>query len=164
MSRISFTTEQGRWHVGWDPAVASYYAQVEPPRLRGRGDVDDPPVTVVGERVGEVQTVADLDRRLAGRVQLPDGVREHLAGDDGPATPAAGRLPGLEERELAQRWAALSGAGADGQQAKEQAKEQVEEPEARRRGPAQREDDVRWAAGRREDEVQRSEPGRGPHL
>jgi hypothetical protein len=93
MSRISFTTDTDRWHVGWDPAVASYYAQVEPPRLRGRGDVDDQPVTVVGGRVGEAPTVADLDRRLAGRVQLPDGVREQLA-EDGPATPAAERLPG----------------------------------------------------------------------
>ena len=158
MSRISFTTHTDRWHVGWDPAVASYYAQVEPPRPRGRGDVDDPPVTVVGERVGEVPTVADLDRRLAGRVQLPGGVREQLA-DDGPATPAAERLPGLEESALAERWAALSRSGDGGG-----AKEQVEEPEARRRGAAQPEDDVRWAAGRREDEVQRREQGRGPHI
>ena len=160
MSRISFTTDTDRWHVGWDPAVASYYARVEPPRPRGRGDVDDPPVTVVGEWVGEAPTVADLDRRLAGRVQLPDGVREQLAGGDGPAKPAAERLPGVEERDLAERWAALSRSGDGGQQAKEQ----VDEPEARRRGGARREDDVRWAAGRREDEVQRSEPGRGPHI
>ena len=159
MSRISFTTDTDRWHVGWDPAVASYYAQVEPPRPRGRGDVDDQPVTVVGGRVGEAPTVAELDRRLAGRVQIPDGVREQLA-EDGPAKPAAERLPGLEERELAQRWAALSGSGADGSGTKERADEQ----EARRRGAPRREDDVRREAARREDDARRRERGRGPRM
>ena len=159
MSRISFTTDTDRWHVGWDPAVASYYAQVEPPRPRGRGDVDDPPVTVVGGRVGEVPTVADRDRRLAGRVQLPDGVREQLAGDDGPATLAAGRLSGLEQRELAQRWAALSRSGDGGG-----AKERAEESESHRVEAGRAGDDVRREAERREDDVRRRHQGRGPRI
>lgn len=170
MSRYSFTVEEDRWHVGWDPAVASYYAQVGPVRPPAGAEDYDVLVSVVGDRVGEVPTLAALDGRLAGRVRVPDAVREQLA-DDGPARPvaaaqratsriaAAERLSGLEERELDQRWAALRGrsgpaerAGAD-KPDRGQTKERTAEQETRRRGTERREDDVR-----------RRDQGRGPRL
>jgi len=176
MSRYSFTSGEDRWHVGWDPSVASYYAQVEPVRTPPAADDAQVLRTVAGERVDEVPTLAALDARLAGRVQVPAGVRERLA-DDTPARPAgagqraasrldaAQRLAGLEERELNQRaaaWAALSGrsapnagaagAGRDRPVFKPGAGQDAEQ-EARRREAARREDDAR-----------RQDRGRGPRL
>lgn len=172
MSRYSFTSGDDRWHLGWDPAVASYYAQVEPVRTPPGADDGEALRTVAGERVGEAPTLAALDARLAGRVQVPADVRQQLT-DDGPARPAvaaqratsrldaAERLAGLEERELNQRadaWAALSGrattssnpagAGRD-----KPAADRTAEQEARRRDAARREDDAR-----------RQDRGRRPRL
>lgn len=79
MSQYEFTAGQDRWTVGWDPAVGSYFALVEP------GPPADASahalVVVAGDDVGEVPTVDELDRRLAGRVRIPDPVRRQLAGD-----------------------------------------------------------------------------------
>lgn len=172
MSRYSFTSGDDRWHVGWDPAVASYYAQVEPVRTAPGAEDAQALRTVAGDRVGEVPTLAALDVRLAGRVQMPAGVRDQLA-DDGPARPdvaaqratsrlgAAERLAGLEERELSQRaaaWAALSGrattsSGPAGPGRDKPAGDRSAEQEARRREAAHREDDAR-----------RQDHDRGPRL
>ncbi len=181
MSRYSFTSGEDRWHLGWDPAVASYYAQVEPVRTPPGADDAQVLRTVAGARVGEVPTLAALDARLGGRVQVPAGLREQLADEQlaepGPARPAvaaqratsrpgaAERLVGLEERELNQRaaaWAALSGrattssnpagAGRDKPAAKPAA-DRTAEQEARRQEAARREDDAR-----------RQDRGRGPRL
>jgi hypothetical protein len=105
---------------------------------------------------------------FSDRVQIPDNVREQLAGDQGSPElvgsriGAEERLAGMEERELAARWAATSGrdipsadtnpaSAADTAAAVRRATEAAEQ-EARRRETARREDDSR-----------RREQGRGPH-
>ncbi len=69
MSRHSFQVGTQRWHVGWDPAMASYFAQVEPLQRSGADAGDDPLRDVVdADRPGAVPTtLAGLRDRL--RVQ-----------------------------------------------------------------------------------------------
>lgn len=110
MTRYSFDTDDGqRWHVGWDPAVASYFAQSEPtpgtgpsnrPRDEELRDVVD------AGRPGEVATVAILTARLRGQVTIPDPILDRLAADApadpaGAAETAAVRLSDLERHDLA---------------------------------------------------------------
>jgi len=97
MSRHSFTTGPTRWTVGWDPELASYYAQVEPSVLPAPvawwdpadPGYDDPLEDVVGTRPGELPTVIALVRVLTGQVRIPTAVRKQLAADKRPL-PARG--------------------------------------------------------------------------
>ena len=78
MSQHVFTIAGETWTVGFDPILASYFAQRDSDL--GNGD----PVDVAGSGVGEITTVAQLEEILAGQVSIPDGIRAALV-DDGPA-------------------------------------------------------------------------------
>jgi hypothetical protein len=166
VSRHSFATEQENWHVDWDPTAATYYAQVEP--IAAGAASEAAPVNVAGARTGEVPTLAELDRRLEGRVQLPDSVREQLATDHaaagrvGSRIGAAERLSGMEERELTARWAALSGRSGPSTGAS-QSRAAVTEAAARAAKEATELEARRRETARREDDARHREQGRGPH-
>lgn len=95
MSRYVFADEQGQsWAVGFDPSVASYFAQV---------DSAQDLVTVVGEGYGEVRSVDELKRKLEKRVELPVAIEEKLRArgprsvTDLEAARARSRVRGMEQ-------------------------------------------------------------------
>lgn len=79
VSRYQFRSAEGiTWAVGFDPALASYFAQEE--------SADNDLVDVAGSDVGEVGTAAALHDRLAGLVSIPADIAEALE-TDGPTHP-----------------------------------------------------------------------------
>jgi len=175
MTRYSFTSGEDRWDVGWNPDAASYYAQVAPARAEPGAERAPVAASVAGDRFGDVPTVAALDARLAGRVQVPAGVRAQLV-DDAQVQPAA-VLPSLSRagaverpvalaaREAEQRaaaWAALRGrpAAVGGP-----AGSRRDRPATAPAGEKAAEQDTRGKeAARREDDARRQDRGRGPRM
>ena len=99
MSRYSFDAGNQRWHVGWDPSVASYYAQAEPVGNRD----DDLLRDVVGnDLVGQVPTVGALIAQMPSHVQIPETVALRLAADAprDPARAAQAAGAGIERAKI----------------------------------------------------------------
>lgn len=81
MSRHVFTSPAGiTWMVGFDPVIASYFAQ------RESGTDNDEPIDIVGTEIGEVSTVRELQSILDGQVTIPDAIASSLEVD-GPTHP-----------------------------------------------------------------------------
>ena len=79
MSRHRFTTrDKITWIVGFDPTIASYFAQ----RELGDGNLID----VAGVDVGDITTAAALQARLDELVSIPPEIARALDGD-GPTRP-----------------------------------------------------------------------------
>jgi hypothetical protein len=119
VTRYSFDTDGQRWHVGWDPAVASYFAQAEPAHAT-RDDVDELRDIVGFDRPGEVRTVTELVERLRGQVGIPDTIRQRLEAD-APRDPAcaahttAAHLDAAEHRHISRLYSAMYPAPAGSQ-------------------------------------------------
>jgi len=95
MSRYVFADERGQsWTVGFDPSVASYFAQV---------DSAEDIVTIVGDGYGEIRSVDDLKRQLEQQVELPAPIEEKLRArgpqsvSDLEAARARSRVRGMEQ-------------------------------------------------------------------
>ena len=95
MSRYVFADERGQsWTVGFDPSVASYFAQV---------DSAHDAVTVAGDGYGEIRSVDELKRKLEPQVELPLPIEERLrargpeSGTDLQASRARSRVRGMEQ-------------------------------------------------------------------
>ena len=111
MSRYDFDADGVTWSVGYDAALASYFAQ------RASSDADLDVVEVAGEHVGDTPTLRDLEAALAREsVTLPSSIRDDLASQQPAALGAA--LDAAKQRESDLRFA-LSLVAADGPRAKE---------------------------------------------
>jgi hypothetical protein len=94
MSRYAFTTKDGvTWTVGFDPALASYFAQRE---LPGSDELND----ITGTTVGQIPTVFDLEETIADQVAIPAEILEQLEVD-GVMHPMWGR-PDLAQQRINQ--------------------------------------------------------------
>lgn len=82
MSRYSFEDNDQRWHVGWDPGLASYFAQAEPLHPTTGATVDDR-----GGTDGSTIDLRDVDLRDHRKgdnhvdVDLDDELRDVVPGD-----------------------------------------------------------------------------------
>lgn len=74
MSRVNFESSGEMWTVGYDKAIATYFAQVE---VEGADDILD----VAGTSLGELPTLDSLAEALKDRVALPDDVLRQLSAD-----------------------------------------------------------------------------------
>jgi len=95
MSRYEVPTrnEQYAVVVGWDPPLATFFAQVFD---HTHGHEDDDPVFWTGTRRGEVPTVAALSDVLAAYTTLPAPLQEQLGADSRvPREPAAPEMAQL---------------------------------------------------------------------
>ncbi|WP_141990134.1 hypothetical protein [Rhodoglobus vestalii] len=95
MSRYVFADEQGQsWAVGFDPSVASYFAQI---------DSTNDATTVIGDGYGEIRSVDELKKKLEQRVQLPAAIEDQLRArgpktvTDLHAARARSRVRGMEQ-------------------------------------------------------------------
>jgi hypothetical protein len=106
---------------------------------------------------------------FSDRVQIPDNVREQVASDRGSPElvgsriGAEERLTGMEKRELAARWAALSGRETPSADTSPASAADTAAP-ARKATEATEQEARRRETDRREDDARRRERGRGPHV
>lgn len=94
MSRYNFADQQGQsWAVGYDPSVASYFAQI---------NKHHDAITVVGEAYGEVRSVDALKELISDQVQVPKMIEKVLRAN-GPAAVSDRRARTARTRVKAMR-------------------------------------------------------------
>lgn len=90
MTRHAFEDGLGqRWIVGYDKAVASYFAQIDKP---------EDAVTVAGSEFGEVRSVDQLKERLKDQVQIPKAM-ENVLRAEGPKS-VDDKMAGAAQRRV----------------------------------------------------------------
>jgi hypothetical protein len=84
MSRITFRIDdQAECTVGWDPSLATFFAQVYEINAEGERTDDEKtgePNTIlwVGTSRGEIRTVDELERKLQSHAVIPNSIRDEL--------------------------------------------------------------------------------------
>lgn len=90
MSRWQFDDRDDRWYVGYDHALRSYFAQVEPCDPNRRDDNDDTLIDVVDGFARRVASLDELQQVLRPKVQLPVDVETALLDAETGRTSARG--------------------------------------------------------------------------
>ena len=102
MSRYTFEHGGNLWHVGWDRQLGTYFAQVEP---QDSLDGDDDALTdVCGDEIGEVPSVAELNRRLRAHsdsVQIDSRLAHQLTEDRDTHPTSESRFAAVARRTAA---------------------------------------------------------------
>lgn len=95
MSRFQFEADDHRYFVGYEPALASFFADVEPLEVDDEIELIE---LVDPAKIGAVPTLADLDALLAEQgVRIPQDFRELLA-EEVPADPSTAAMDAVDAR------------------------------------------------------------------